>query len=468
MSTRQQLSLAGMALALAGCATFSDDGGLGKVGELAQARTGVAVTLPHGDAGAASARDRVEALLAQPLSADAAVEIALLNNPGFRVRLAELGIAEAERVQAGRLPNPRFAFSNQRSSDAYTIDRLVILNVVPLLVWPWTQQMEAMRFDEAQHRLAADAVRLAAETRRAWIAAVASNEQLAYAELVLLAAQAAGELAQRMQQAGNFSALARMREQAFAADAAAQLARARQLAASERERLTRLLGLWGSGLAFTLPARLPELPAAPLEPRDAEQTAMEQRLDILEARRAAEATAASLGLIRATRFVNVLEVGYGNESASGERRQSGYEIEVALPLFDWGDAKVARAEAVYRAALERTREVAINARSEVRESYGAYRTAFDLARHYRDEIVPLRRRIADEMLLRYNGMLIGVFELIADSREQIGSVTASIEALREYWLADVDLRAALAGGGPGGAARAARGTPAPVRASAGH
>ncbi len=89
----------------------------------------------------------------------------------------------------------------------------------------------------------------------------------------------------------------------------------------------------------------------------------------------------------------------------------------------------------------------IQAHSEVREAYHAYRTAFDVARHYRDEIVPLRKQISEEVLLRYNGMLASVFELLADSREQAGAVQASIEALRDFWLAEADLQAALAAGG---------------------
>ncbi|MBC7730507.1 MAG: RND transporter, partial [Bacteriovorax sp.] len=85
------------------------------------------------------------------------------------------------------------------------------------------------------------------------------------------------------------------------------------------------------------------------------------------------------------------------------------------------------------------------ARSEVRAAYAAYRSSHDIARHYRDEIVPLKKRISDENQLRYNGMLIGVFELLADARSQIGSVNGYIEALRDFWLAQADLELALIG-----------------------
>ena len=120
-----------------------------------------------------------------------------------------------------------------------------------------------------------------------------------------------------------------------------------------------------------------------------------------------------------------------------------------MPLFDFGSARVARAEATYMQAVNRTAQVAINARSEVRESYSAYRTAYDLAKHFRDEVVPLRKRISDENMLRYNGMLASVFELLADSKDQISSVTGAVEALRDYWVAETNLQAALTGRSPG-------------------
>jgi outer membrane protein TolC len=132
-------------------------------------------------------------------------------------------------------------------------------------------------------------------------------------------------------------------------------------------------------------------------------------------------------------------------SSSAAPTQRGWEVGIELPLFDWGEARVARAEAVYLQALNRAAEAAINARSEVREAWGNYRSSFDIARHHRDEIVPLRQRIAQENMLRYNGMLIGVFELLADARAQIASVNGSIDALRDFWIARADLDMALIG-----------------------
>jgi outer membrane protein TolC len=285
---------------------------------------------------------------------------------------------------------------------------------------------------------------------------------------VKASAETSAELARRMAAVGNFPKLAQAREQAFYAETTAQLARAQHNATAARERLARLMGLWGEELSFQLPERLPELPKAVREGGDLEAQAIAQRLDVQGARREAESVARSLGLTKVTRFVNLLEVGVLRNSETGEPRQRGWEIELGLPLFDFGGARVARAERLYMQAANRTVETAITARSEVREAYSAYRTSFDVAKHYRDEIVPLRKRISEEMLLRYNGMLASVFELLADSREQVAAVNGYIESVRDFWIADSDLQMALTGRSPGSMQTTGSAAPAAAASAGGH
>ncbi|MEP7297487.1 MAG: TolC family protein, partial [Burkholderiales bacterium] len=400
--SRFAIALAIGASTLAGCASFTDDGGFGTVERLTRDRTGQTPAYLRTTEQTDAAQTRVADLLQQPLTADTAVEIALLNNRELQARFAELGIAEADLVRAGRLANPSFTFGRLAGGGSVEIDRAIVFDVLSLIAMPTTRAREQQRFEQVQLEAASAAVGTAAEARRAYFSAVAAQQLASYAGQVKEAADASGELAQRMLQAGNFSKLAQMREQSFVADAAAQLARARHQAVAERERLTRVLALADAQAAFRLPERLPDLPSAPVQPKDAEQTAMAQRLDVLMAKRDTEATARALGLTKATRFVNVLRAGYQNQSTSGEARRNGYEVELELPLFDFGSTRAARAEAVYLQAMHRTAQIAISARSQVRESYSAYLTAYELARLYRDEIVPLKRRIADENLLRYN------------------------------------------------------------------
>ena len=207
------------------------------------------------------------------------------------------------------------------------------------------------------------------------------------------------------------------------------------------------MSLWGEQAQFRLPERLPDLPGEAKHLPDVEQTAIAQRLDVQAARLDTEALAKNLGLTRSTRFINALELGPARalEGAKSGPYKRGYEVSFELPIFDWGTARVARAEAIYMQAVHRAAQTAIEARSEVREAYAGYRSSYDIARHFRDEIVPLRKRISEENLLRYNGMLIGVFDLLADARGQILGVSSYIEALRDFWLAQADLDMALIG-----------------------
>jgi outer membrane protein TolC len=430
---------------LSGCASFSPDGGFGPVEQTAKTRLGKDVQWARSDAERQALAQRVGELLSKPLTVDDAVQVALLNNRGLQASFAELGITEAEVVQAGRLPNPGFGFGRSSRGDEREIERGFHFNLARLIAMPMIQQVESRRFARTQGQTAVAVLSLAAETRKAYFQALAAEETVRYMRQVKQAAEASAELARRMQAVGNFNKLQRAREQAFYADAALNLARAEQTQRATRERLTRLLGAWGAQAAFKLPERLPDLPKAPEDQPDIERVAMAQRLDVQGAKLMAEQTAKNLGLTKTTRFINVLEVGVMRNGSNEAPTQTGWEIGVELPLFDWGGARVARAEAVYMQAVDRAAETAVNARSEVREAYGAYRSAFDIAAHQRDELVPLRKLIAEENVLRYNGMLIGVFELLADARLQIASVNSYIESLRDFWIAQADLEMALIG-----------------------
>ena len=453
---------------LGGCASLSEDGGFSAVQSAAKER-GLNQDMQwiKTEQDADNARASVKKLLASPLTADTAVQIALLNNRGLQATYAELGIAEADVVQAGRLRNPGFSFGRFTRADEVEIERTFLFDILGLITMPIRTDLEKRRFALTKSRVAMEALQVAADTRRAYFSAVAAQETVKYMEQVRMAAETSAELARRMAAVGNFSRLDRAREQVFYAETTAQLARVKQQALAERERLTRLTGLWGEDIGFKLPERLPDLPKSALDIADLEATAIKKRLDVQSAMQEAENIAASLGLTRATGFVNVIEVGYSRISETHELRKSGYEIELRLPIFDWGSARVARAEHTYMQAVNRAADTAVKARSEVREAWAANRTAYDLAKHYRDEIVPLRKRISEENLLRYNGMLISVFELLADARQQVAGVNAYIEALRDYWLSETNLNLALTGKSPGamsvgsGGAQAAAGDAQP-------
>jgi outer membrane protein TolC len=435
---------------LSGCATLSQDGGFDAVSANVEQRIQQKPVRYRTTEEKERAASGINAILAEPLTVESAVRIALANSPGLQASLNELNIVEADLVQAGRLRNPGFAYARLTRADEVEIEREITFDILGLLTIPIRTQMESRRFEQAKLKAASDILALASQTRKAYFSTIAAAQTVEYMEQVKDAAETAAQLARQMANVGNWSKLQQAREQAFYADATAQLARAQQVAITERERLTRLLGLTGKQAQFTLPQHLPELPPTPREIADVETQALKDRLDVQAAKLENEGIAKSLGLTKASRFINVFDLGVIRNTSNDAPRQTGYEIELEIPLFDWGGAKVAKAEAIYMQSAWRLREVAIDARSEAREAYQGYRTAFDLARHYRDEIVPLRKRIAEENLLRYNGMLISVFELLSDAREQVASVNSYIEAQRDYWIAETDLHTALSVSSPGG------------------
>lgn len=445
VSTRIGASVA-VIVFLAGCTTFSKDGGFGTVSSAAKERLGKDAVIVKTDADREAAAKRTRELLAKPLSMDDAVQVALLNNRGLQASYAELGLSEADRVQAGRLPNPGVTFSRTRASNGdLSIGRTFSANVLSILTLPFAAHIEGRRFEQTKLEVADATLKLAAEARRAYVNAVAAQQAAKYADQVTDSAGAGAELASRMRQAGSFSKLDYAREQAYYADSIAQAAKARQRAVSAREQLTRTMGVWGDGTTYTLPERLPDLPNERPDLKDLEQFAMQNRLDIQAAKMQTQGVASSLGLTKATRFINAIDVGYQNNYETDKGREHGYEISIEIPIFDFGSAKVARAQALYMQSVNRLAQTAIDARSEVRESYSAYVSSYDVAKHYRDEVVPIRKTISDELLLRYNGMLASVFELLSDSREQVGAVNGYIDALKDYWLAETDLQQALGG-----------------------
>lgn len=438
-SLRGVLAVAATALILAGCAGPIAQSSFNEVGAITKAKTGREPAWITSDEAADKARSRIDALLAQPLTVDDAVEIAILNNRALQADLAELGLASADLAQAYRLPNPGFSFKRMQSAGIVDIERKFTLSVVDVLFMPLRIDIEQNRLTVAKFNTANAVLRIAAETRRAYYRAIAAGQVASYVVQVKSATAASADLARRMATVGNFNTLDFAREQAFYADATAQLALARRVATSEREKLTRLLGLWGQDTAFKLPARLPDLPAQAVDLADVEATTVRDRLDIKAGRASIDSLATSLGLTRATGFISVLDASYIREGGGGARSR-GYEIGIEIPIFDWGDAKVARAEQLYQQAANRLASTAVNARSEAREAYVNYRTALDLAMAYRDEVVPLRTRISEEMQLRYNGMLSSVFELLIDAQAQIRSVISAIDAQRDFWIADTDLQ----------------------------
>jgi outer membrane protein TolC len=441
------LTLVLAALSLGGCATFSKDGGFDAVANESRARLHQDVRWARTPQEQRKNDEQVAGLLAHALSAEDAVQVALLNNRSLQASFEQLGISEADLVQSGRLPDPRFTLRHAGAAGQYDIEETLTFNVLSLLTAPYAHETAKQRFAQVQSDAVVAVAQLANDTRQAFYAAVAARESVHYLEQVKSAAETGAELARRMLAAGNWNLLDQAQEQSFYTDAIQRLTRARLLEDSTREKLLRLMGLAGGQSSLRLTPALPELPQTIDDVSAVDETALQNRIDLRLMRLQVDELARRLGLAKSTRFINVLDAG-PTRVLQGERSQPyerGYEVSLEVPLFDSGGPRVKRAQAQYSQAVDRFAQAAIDARSQIRRANAAYRAAFDIARQQRDEVLPTRKLIAAQNLLRYDASLMSVFDLLAGARAQIAGVDDYIQNLRDFWMAKSELDASLVG-----------------------
>jgi outer membrane protein TolC len=436
---------------LSACRTFSPDGGMDTVALVAGTGLNKDVIQIRSAEDAAVVRTRVTRLLHSALSADAAVQIALLNNLDLQAAYNRLGIAEALAVKASRPPALSFAISDISTPVELDIERKVIGSLLSLLTMPARTGIADDQFSQAELRAAEETLRVAAETRRAYVRAVATREIVTALGEAKATAEASAELARQLKQTGAVNKLDQARLEVFATETDAQLVGARQQATAARETLIRLMGLWHTDLDAYLPSALPQLPGSIRSIRTVEQDALNVRVDVQMARLEMEAMAKSYGLTRKTHFLNVLDASGVSKTQKnrGEERADGggYELVLEVPLFDFGKANVREAEQRYLEAANRLGQLGVNAASEAREAYGAYRATYAVARKYEGEVLPLHQTISAETELQYNAMQIDAFVLLETARERSRAKVAGIEAKRNFWLASTALSVAMLGGG---------------------
>jgi outer membrane protein TolC len=445
---RQPASWLPVCVLIAGCQAPIAERNLGPVTQAVGALPRPLVVFESVQADAERAR-RMSTLLGSSLGQEAALELALLNSRTLQSVMGQ-GLAQiAEAEQTGRIPNPVLMFERMRSPDEREVGRSLSLGLLDLLTWPQRRATAASLSQAARTQLATRVVDELTAVRTTWVAAVAAEQRLGYARQVLQSAEASAELARRMETAGNFNRLARQRQQLFESQARAELAIAEQDRLAKRESLVRALGLDDAQAAtLSLPKTLSALPAQPLSADQVWQRAVTERLDVALAEAKFQAAARAEGLTRLTSLGD-LEGGWARqrtEKSEGDiERVSGYELEWVLPLFDAGDLRRGAASQRALAAANELEATLRAAGSNLRESYALYRNSYQVANLYLNEVIPLRKQVSEETLLRYNAMLIGVFELLADAREQRETVMQAIRAQEDFWSAEALLQAAVLG-----------------------
>jgi len=397
------------------------------------------------------------------ISAETAVQVALLNNKGLQASYANVGLSAAEAWQQATPENPIVSIGllgiGAPELGVYrAIEGLVRANILDATTRKQRMALADTGFRQAQLAAVNDTLALANQTRAAWINAVSAFETVGYLSRAKQTSDAGSELALRLGETGALNKAGQAREQAFNAELAGQLAQARLNAVRAKEDLTRLMGLWGTEVDYFVPDALPTLPRSVGRITNIEAKALASRVDLRIAKLGLEAQARAFELTDQTRIVSDLEIVAGAElerevGEDGDIEKSvspQAELEFAIPIFDSGKARMRKAELSYLQAANVLAEKAVNVRSEARCAETTYHSAYKIARHYRDVLVPLRTTVEEEGLLSYNGMITNTFELLQDVREKLSAGLEAANAKREFYLAQADLTAAIYGGDAGG------------------
>lgn len=425
----------------AGCVSVDSREGFQAVSRLATDRVGAEVSWLTGGPEDEQVTHRVRELLAAELSADDAVVIALLNNQELQATYQELGIAQADVVRAGLLTNPSVGF--ERRSPGKVMEADVAFGFLDVILLPLRERVAGAEYEAAKLRVAEEVVRHAFAARRAYYDLQEKVQLVDLRKQVAAATEASAESARQLRAAGNVPLIEVQREELLAAESKLELATAEGDVIENRERLNKVMGLWGEATGWTIRTRLPELPPSDGLPDRLEPVAIESRLDLAAARRELEGAAEQVGLTRLTAIIpDVSLTGHFEREPEGED-SAGPSINLPIPLFDWGRAASGQARARLEQLTRRYTALAIDIRSEVRAAYARMTLARAKAAFYRQRVLPLQAEALRQTQLQYNGMLVGVFQLLEAKRGQIEAGEKYIEALHAYWEARTDLEAAL-------------------------
>jgi cobalt-zinc-cadmium efflux system outer membrane protein len=442
-----------------GCATLDPGAAFLDVERLVGARTPRTIHWNQGTPADREVEERIATLLQSELTPEAAVQIALFNNRSLQATFARLGIAQADLVQAGLLPNPvvHFAWRFAASGPGPSAEANLLLDFIQALQIPLRKRVAEAALEAAKLEVAEAVIDLAADVKVAYYGLQGAEQMLDLRETITRATEYSADVAVRQREAGAIRRLDLANERALYEQAKLDLARAEVEVLEAREHLNMLLGLWGPQTRWTMPRRLPELPREELPPRGLESLAVSQRLDLAAARQEAERLVQTLGLRRAEALVPTGITGPEAEKEPEGEWTVGPAIELPIPIFDQGQARVGGAAAEVRERLERYRALAVDVRAQVRKAWTRMESARLRAAHYPKVLLPLRREILEETQREYNAMLAGVYQLLQAKRDEIEAGRGYVETLTEYWVARAELERAVGGDLP-----LAGGTPRPA------
>jgi len=431
---------------LSGCASVSAQKGFQDVQSVVKSRTGLRTHWNQGTSEDEWVQETIKAMLNEKLSVDEAAQIALLNNPALQVEYEELGIAQADLVQAGLLSNPIFSGSWREPDGAgkTNSEYMIEQDFLELLFLPLNKKMAKEQFIQVKHLVGNSLLNFTSEVRTAYYELQSDNQMYGLHEKYMQAAEAASELARRQFDAGNISPIVLAKRKADYHELKLKLIRIKTEMRSKQEILSRLMGLSESKKNWLIKDALPQLPEADLQVANLEDLAIEQRLDLAAAQQEIKIVEKSFKLAKLG-FLSSLDVGASTEEEPDGSRVTGPEVSLGVPLFDRGQAARAKAHAMLRQSQEKVRALEAEIRSEVRLETDRMLTARKSVEYYINTIIPVHEEIVEHSQKEYNFMLHGVYELLQDKQKEISIRQEYIEALKEYWIARSDLERAIGG-----------------------
>jgi len=412
-------------------------------------QTGMHVVWNQGTPDDQKAELAVRRILAKPLSADSAVQVALLNNPDLQASFEEIGLSQADLVQAGLLHNPTLMASwrfPDRPPGVTDAEYSLAADFLDLVMIPMKVKVAQANLEQAELRVDHEVLGLVTQVKTAFYMFQADVQLEARLDLVAQADQAAVDLAKAQQQAGNTTDLDSANRQAQFALAHVYLANAQREKFGAREKLNRLMGLWGSDVDWKAGPDLPELPEHEVPLDHLESLAISQRRDLAAMKREVDAIGMALSLKTNTRFApTTIDIGVDTEKQSDGQRITGPTLNLTLPIFDQGQGEIAKLTAQYRRAERQLQSRAIQIRSEVREARETLKMNRDLAEYYKKTVVPLNIQIVNQSQLQFNAMQKNTFDLFLSKQRELEAEKDYIGAWRDYWIARAELEQAVGG-----------------------
>ncbi|HML93008.1 TolC family protein [Methyloceanibacter sp.] len=430
---RKVLTLA--LLPLAGCQTLSPEGSFYEVADTVEGRLGQQISWDGGQYADPYVRSTIENLLAQPVTAETAVQIALLNNRDLQAVYADLGIAQANLVQAGLWKNPiidgavTFPTAGSGPTD-YTFN--IALQVIDILYIPLRRRVAESELAEAELNVTGQVMEVAGETYMAFVEYLGQRQLVGVFTQAVQSAKASVESAKALRQAGNITDYEYESEIAQQVEVSVRLAQAQTAASQARERVNRLMGVTGPQTQWRSADRLPSLPGRELPTGDTESRVIQASIDLAAARQEIITLGQRYRVVKATSLVPQLDAGGEIEREESES-EAGPSFAAEIPLFDWGRARKASARMEILAAQDEFSALAVRIRSFARAQRATLLSARQTALYYANTVVPQTTRLLDAAERQYNAMQIGVFQLLQAKERQIKAGEDYVRALTTYW-----------------------------------